>query len=89
MNDEIEAPSFHGSGARREGRATNETLASPFLWADDGVDAPPPPASVYPAAGDPAQSTSLMVGDLLARRSPSRTRRDRPTGSTIKTERYR
>jgi len=43
MNDEIRAPSFHGSGARREGaRCPNETLASPFLWADEGVDAPPP-----------------------------------------------
>jgi hypothetical protein len=59
MNDERRAPPFHGSGARREGRATNETLASPFLWADDPVDARLLVPS-YGLAGHLDQSMSVM-----------------------------
>jgi hypothetical protein len=43
--------------------------------------------SIYPDAADPAQSASMMVGDLPSPGSPSPSRRERAPGRRIEAER--
>lgn len=78
---------MHGSGARREGRATNETLASPYFVGPTLLSMLRLLGASYRLADELAQSASVMVGLLLARSRPSSSRRDPPTGGLIETER--
>lgn len=87
MNDEIRAPSLHGSGARREGRAAKRdprvTLFVGRRWCR---------CSASSSTGLPVcrRSGPIRVADgrrLLLPRSPSSSRRDRAAGRCIKAER--
>ena len=64
MNDDMRAPSFHCVRSTTRGARANETLASPFLWADGRCRCVRLLGACYPHADGVAQSSSVMVEDL-------------------------